>query len=123
FRELVRRHEGAVARVALAMLGPGDEADDVGQETFVQLCRSLHRFRGDASVRTYVTRIAINRSVDVLRQRRRTRGWLRLDASDHTAIPEALIVPPRNETDGDDDRAAVRRAIDTLDANHRAVVI
>src|SRR4051794_5516031 len=39
FRAIVERHESAIARTVTAMLGPGDEADDVGQETFVRLFR------------------------------------------------------------------------------------
>ena len=48
------------------MLGPGDDADDAGQETFIRLYRSLDRFRGEASLATYLTRIAINLSLTAL---------------------------------------------------------
>src|ERR1043165_1196525 len=82
FRELVARHESAVARTVTAMLGPGDDADDVGQETFVRFFKALPRFRGDAEVRTYLTRIAMNLACDALTRRKRRAGWVRLDTSD-----------------------------------------
>src|SRR6266700_3273801 len=78
FHVLVTRHESAVARTVTAMLGPGDDADDVGQETFVRFFGTLRRFRGDAEVRTYLTRIAVNLSCDALERRRKRAGWIRL---------------------------------------------
>ena len=74
FRMLVERYEGRVAATVIGMLGPGQEADDVGQETFIRLYESLDTFRGDAKLSTYITRIAINQSLKALRRRKR---WTR----------------------------------------------
>lgn len=71
FGIIVRRYEGAVAATIIGMMGHGDEADEAGQETMIKLYRSLGRFRGDAELKTYLTRIAINTSLDALRRRRR----------------------------------------------------
>ncbi len=65
FRILVERYEGAVAATVIGMLGHG--AGDVGQEVFVRFYRSLSRFRGEAAVKTYLTRIAINQSLNALK--------------------------------------------------------
>src|SRR3954470_18615872 len=69
WRRLVERHQRTVAAVVVGMLGPGDEADDVGQETFVRFYRSLASFRGEASVRTWLHRIATNLSINALQRR------------------------------------------------------
>src|SRR4051812_20075618 len=63
FRELVERYEPAVASVVVGMLGAGDDADDVGQETFIRFYRALGSFRGEASLKTYLRRIAMNLSL------------------------------------------------------------
>lgn len=123
FRALVDRHEQAVARVVTAMLGSGDDADDVGQETFVRLFRAKTDFRGDAQLRTYLTRIAMNLCCDVLDRRKRQSGWTRLTGSDddddvQLAAPEtadAIEEAERNET--------LRQAVESLDAKHKAVVV
>jgi RNA polymerase sigma-70 factor (ECF subfamily) len=60
FKELIRRHESRVASTVIGMLGNCPEAEDVGQETFIQFYKNLKHFRGDASIGTYLTRIAIN---------------------------------------------------------------
>lgn len=123
FRAIVERHEQAVARVVTAMLGPGDDADDVGQVTFVRLFRAKTAFRGDAQLRTYLTRIAINLSCDVLERRRKQSRWLRLtgggaDEEVRLAAPDTadpVETSERNET--------VRQAVESLDAKHKAVVV
>ena len=71
FGEIVRRYEGVVAATVIGMMGPGGEAEDVGQEVMIKLYRSLDRFRGAARLKTYVTRIAMNAALDALRRRKR----------------------------------------------------
>ncbi len=71
FREILERHQSAVARIVAGMLGNTSEVDDVVQVVFIRFYKTLHQFRGDAACRTYLTRIAINASLDVLRRRKK----------------------------------------------------
>lgn len=71
FKELVRQNEHRVAATVIGMLGNCPETDDMGQETFIRFYRSLGKFRGEASVGTYLTRIAINLSLNELKRRKR----------------------------------------------------
>lgn len=120
-RTLIERYEPQVAATVVGMLGPGDEADDVGQETFVRFYQSLDRFRGDAALGTYLTRIAINLSLNSLeqRKRRRWRFWSRDDDQ----------APPEPSVDGHDEQAtrereqAVQAALAQLKPAFRAVVV
>jgi len=70
FRELIIKYEPQIAGTVIGMLGPGPEAEDVGQETFVRFYRSLPKFRGESSLSTYLTRIAINLCLNALRKRK-----------------------------------------------------
>jgi len=122
FRDLVDRHEPRVAATVIGMLGSGDEAEDVGQETFIRLYRSLARFRGESSLGTYVTRIAINLSLTALKKRKR---WIsRFVSQDETErdLPEASW-DPRGELERKEDVRRVREAVERLAPNHRAVVV
>jgi len=71
YRQLVLRYESRVAATVIGMLGYCPEAEDVGQETFIRFFKSIERFRGDSSVGTYITRIAINLSLNELKKRKR----------------------------------------------------
>src|SRR2546426_24744 len=69
FDELVLRHRLAVYRLAYRLLGNHEEADDVSQEAFLRAYRALPGFRGDASFRTWITRIVINLALSARRAR------------------------------------------------------
>ena len=77
FKELVKILEPVVASTVIGMLGNCQEAADVGQETFIRFYKALKNFRGDSDVKTYVTRIAINLSLNEIKrqQRRNQRRW------------------------------------------------
>jgi RNA polymerase sigma-70 factor (ECF subfamily) len=120
-RELIAIHEASIAQTVTAILGSGDDAEDVGQETFIRFFNALPRFRGDASVRTYLTRIAVNLSIDALKRRKRTLGWLRIGSA-----ADANQIRSPDETDQverEDIQSRVREAVDSLDAGSKAVVV
>ncbi|MGD0678705.1 MAG: RNA polymerase sigma factor [Polyangiaceae bacterium] len=60
FRALYERHRQDVARLVYRMLGPRADLDDVIQEVFVQVHRSLRDFRGQAKFGTWLHRVTIN---------------------------------------------------------------
>ncbi|HWZ42310.1 MAG TPA: sigma-70 family RNA polymerase sigma factor [Candidatus Saccharimonadales bacterium] len=81
FHELMRRHEAAIFRGAMAILGNAADAEDVVQETFLRAFRNLNRFRGEAKFRTWLIQIAVNAARSRLREIRKER-WQPLDAAD-----------------------------------------
>lgn len=60
FDDLVARHRLGIYRLGFRLMGSHEEADDLSQEAFLRAYRGLRGFRGDASFRTWITRIAIN---------------------------------------------------------------
>ena len=122
FRSLVDKYQQAVATTVVSMLGPSADVDDVVQDTFIKCYQSLDRFRGDSSFLTYLKKIAINKSLDVLRRRKRFRGRFlsRDDAKKKLAEPQYDA--------GVDQEAAehaqlVHAAIDKLSPGHKAVIV
>ncbi len=122
FQHLVERYEGQVAATVIGMLGHGPEADDVGQETFIRFYKALDKFRGDARLSTYLTRIAINQSIKALRRRQNwTKRFLsRDDETFHLHLPS---VQEDGMLDERERAALVHKALRTLKPDHRAVVV
>jgi RNA polymerase sigma-70 factor (ECF subfamily) len=60
FTEIFRRHRADVVRLVFRMLGPVPDAEDVIQEVFLQVHRSLGEFRGDAKFTTWLHRVTVN---------------------------------------------------------------
>lgn len=121
FRALVVRFEPVVASVVIGVLGPGDDADDVGQETFIRFHGALAQYRGDASVATYLRRIAMNLSLNALKSRRRRSLRLVSRDQDGTALDE----PPAAAYDAERTEriAMVRDAVRQLGEKQRSVVV
>lgn len=71
FETLVHRYRDRVYRLALGMMHDADEAEEVAQETFLNIFRGLRRFRGESSVGSWVYRVAANACLMRLRGRRR----------------------------------------------------
>jgi RNA polymerase sigma-70 factor (ECF subfamily) len=128
FGVLVDRYERAVAATVIGMLGPGDDADDVGQETFIRFHRALGSFRGDSSLKTYLVHIAMNLSLNALQRRRRSvlRFGSRTERGDEAEalddLPETRLGPDA-DVDAKELQLLVRAAVRRLGEKHRAVVV
>ena len=75
FRPLVQRYQGLAFSVAYRMLGSRADAEDIAQQAFVDAFNALDRFRRTGrrhAFSTWLLRIAVNRSKDVLKSKRRT---------------------------------------------------
>ena len=69
FRALVERHSRAVFRLAHRMTGNPSDAEDVVQDTFLKAYKQLSRFESRANFGTWLHRIAVNCSIDLIRSR------------------------------------------------------
>ena len=121
FRLIVERYIDEVSRTVTGMLGAGLEIDDVVQEVFIKLHRSLHTFRGESTLKTFVVRIAINKSLDALRKRKRMR-WLQPWSHEEPWEPDSGERSDQGITDSED-LLILRQAVDRLPENQRAVVV
>lgn len=69
FASLVRRHQNMVFSIALHMLRSRPAAEDLAQEVFLELYRSLARLESDAHVVSWLRRVASHRCIDEIRRR------------------------------------------------------
>lgn len=60
FDELVRRHQVSIVSLARALTSGSADAEDLAQEVFLRVWRSLRGFRGDSTFRTWLHRVAVN---------------------------------------------------------------
>ncbi len=122
FRALVERYEGLVAATVTGMLGQVPEADDVGQKTFIRFYEALDQYRGEGGVAPYLTRIAINLSLNEIDRRKRRRRRFTSRDTDDARLYEPVVDGAR-ELQRIDEQEQVRRAIEQLDPIHRSVVV
>jgi RNA polymerase sigma-70 factor (ECF subfamily) len=103
----------------IGMLGYCTEAEDIGQETFIRFYKALAKFRGDSSIGTYLTRIAINLSLNELKRRQRRRKRY------HDNPEEKLekVTTSSDSYEREDKKEMVRQAVQKLDPKSRAVIV
>ncbi|MFK7904856.1 MAG: RNA polymerase sigma factor [Chitinophagales bacterium] len=122
FQGLVLRYQQKVAATVVGMLGQSAETDDVGQEVFIRFYKSIEKFRGDASLGTYLTRIAINLSLNEIKRRKRKRLFSFFSTQDEKIqelqIPDNSINQDQRET-----QQMVHQAIQMLDPKFRSIVL
>jgi RNA polymerase sigma factor (sigma-70 family) len=127
FNQLVRLYEGRVYTLCYRMLGDSESAADAAQDAFLSAYRNLRSFRG-GSFRSWMLRIATNTCYDALRARKR-RPTTSLDAaldSDDEATsfdPPDLGESPLDSALRLELGAAIRRGLQLLPADQRAVLI
>jgi RNA polymerase sigma-70 factor, ECF subfamily len=71
FTEIVNKYQSVVAATVIGMLGKNEDAEDVGQDVFIRFYHALDDYRGEASLTTYLTKIAINLSINKLKKNQR----------------------------------------------------
>lgn len=132
FNELVRLYETRVFRLVLRMLGDRAEAEDVAQEVFITVFKSIDGFRGDSKLSTWLYRVATNHCKNRIKYlERRARGKKREfdEIAEHgasesaTMNPQALIARPDQQAEANQIEMIVRRAIGDLEEEHRELVI
>lgn len=118
FRSIVERYEARIAATVYGMLGECPEADDVGQEVFVRFYKALDKFRGDAELGTYLTRIAINLSLNELRRRKR-----QIKLIDTKDIYDRPIADDTADSEYDDLKEHVMEKIELLPPKYKSVLV
>ena len=118
FRTLVERYQSQVAATVIGMLGNGQEAEDTGQETFIRFYQNLRQFRGESSVATYLTRIAMNLSFNKLKKMRKMQFRFR----QHPENVEQTIADPDVKS-YDNTKEIIQEALDQLKPEFRAVIV
>jgi len=123
------RHQKRIYNVAYQYLNSPEEADDITQETFLRAYRNRKNFRGDSKIDTWLTRIAINLCLDVLRKRkiRRIIPWPQSN-TDHGQEQRAQEFPdPSQDIESKaanlDMRNQVFKAMDKLSPQQRSIFI
>jgi RNA polymerase sigma-70 factor, ECF subfamily len=119
FDEIVTRYERRVWAICLRMCGDVEDARDASQDAFITTLRSLGTFRGEAQLSTWLHRVAVNASLDVIRRRTRRRT----ESLDDTIEQASDAAGPDEEADRAHRAAEVHRALKRLAPDHRAVIV
>jgi len=120
FRELYEKHRMAVARLVFRMLAGRGDVEDVIQEVFVQVHRSLKDFRGQSKFSTWLHRVTVN---VVLMHRRAARSRPTYADEPVGDIPHAQQQAPDDDAERRERMRAFGRLLDRLADKKRVVFV
>ncbi len=119
FKSIIMNYQGKIDATVTGMLGFCPEVEDIGQETFIRFFRSIHKFREESSIRTYLTRIAINLSLNELRRRKRQKMMV------HSKKEEKINNFPdaKNSESKEEVHKIVHNGLQKLHPRYRSVLV
>jgi len=132
FRELVAEHRDRVFNLTYRMLGNKAEAEDVAQEVFIAVFKTLDQFREESKLSTWIYRVAVNHCKNRIKYlaRRHQRSHDELDetqlgSSDGPAMSGPPSGPrrPDRQVEGAQLEQLMQEAIAELEEDHRVLVV
>ena len=127
YDELVRRYQERIYATIYHMTANHEDANDLAQETFIKAYQALKSFKGDSSFFTWVYRIAINKTINFLKQRK-NKTHMSLNDLDFNAEHDSDLVAlisektPRREVNLIELQEKLNAAMQKLSEIHRLVV-
>ncbi len=129
FEKLIIKYEKRVYNIAYQMFGNEHDAMDIGQEVFIKVYQSLHKFDNKSAFSTWLHRITVNTCIDAHRNRKKDQqvesidetkkndeGILTKQYMDKGPTPEEAAIKKENIT-------FVREAIDELKEDHKVIIV
>jgi RNA polymerase sigma-70 factor, ECF subfamily len=126
--ELVRDNQRMVYQLSLNLLGDHNEALDLSQEVFLRVFRTIHGFRGQSALRTWIYRIVVNQA------RNRQRWWRRRHRAQQVSLDDHLRdhgdFPEQNDLESPDRllgrkelASRIRAALDCLPFDQKTALV
>lgn len=128
FDELIRRYQERVYATIYHMTSNHEDANDLTQETFLKAYKALRSFKGDSGFFTWVYRIAVNKTINFLKQRKNRHNGYSLNDLDFNAEHDPDLVAlisentPRRDMNLAELQEKLNEAMQKLSDVHRLVV-
>ena len=128
YDQLVRRYQGRIYSLAYNMTSNKQDAEDMVQDVFVKAFSALKNFQGTSSFYTWIYRIAINRTINFLKKRKRKQALSLNDVDEGVERDPAYVELSARESPARDASLSelqekLNKALLTLSEKHRTVVV
>lgn len=128
FKNVVERLQEKVRNTCFRYVNNVEDADDITQEVFIQVYESMNHFREEAQLSTWVYRIAVNKSLDFIRSKKRKKRFAKLTSlfksdENETAIEIPSFETPQKELEDKERKEVLDYAISKLPDNQKTAII
>jgi RNA polymerase sigma-70 factor (ECF subfamily) len=127
FKQLVEHYQHKVVNTCYGFVHHKEDAEDIAQEVFIEVSRSIANFRAESQLSTWIYRIAVTKSLDFLRKQKRQkrlkyiRNRLGLD-NQVEQIPAPQSANPQTILENQERARILQHAVDSLAENQKIAI-
>ena len=126
-KEVVETHQKGIINLCYRFLQNREDAEDTAQEVFVELFRSIGRFRQQCKLSTWIYQIAVSKSLDQIRKKKRKKRLtiiqsILLKENQAEQIPAAWENQPEFQSEKRERLRILQQAIDSLNQNQKIAI-
>ena len=123
FKKLVDQYQSMVLNTCYGFVHNSDDAQDITQEVFIKIYDSIHKFRGDSKLSTWIYRIAVNKSLNYIRANKKRQLISNIESVNHISSDQ-LVVSPESDLEDESIESSERTqilfaAVNSLSKNQR----
>jgi RNA polymerase sigma-70 factor (ECF subfamily) len=125
FKQLVENYQKLVVNTCFGMVHNTEDAEDIAQEVFIEVFRSIQNFRADSKISTWLYRIAVNRSLNFIRDNKRKKWYHSIEdivkgkKQQLSEIQHGNNETPLSEMENSQRARIIHEAIDSLPENQK----
>ena len=127
FKELVGLYQKMVLNICIGYVHNTSDAQDLAQEVFIEIYNKIDSFRSDSKLSTWIYRIAVNKSLNYIRDNKIKKGYLSLSPNNNSSKDIQLPISACEESDyqfeNNERKKRLYTAIDSLPENQRSTFI
>ena len=126
YRQLVKKYQAKLKNVAYGITLDAEESSDIVQDVFLKAYMGIDKFKGDSSLYTWLRRITVNESLNLVRKWKRRLRWQHqpLEREDGSSLDiESEDAGPETNLGSRQVAGALKQALDKLPEKARAVIV
>ena len=127
FKEFIDRYQVRVRNICYRFVNNLEDTEELSQDVFLEIYRSLDSFRGDSKVSTWIHRIAVNKSLDYVRKLKRKKRFGSIKQLLGLAQAESELISPENNNpdkivESKERNMILWQAVESLPENQRVAI-
>ena len=130
FRYIVDKYQKYILNICFRFTHNKETTEDLTQEVFIEVYRSINTFRGDSKFSTWIYRIAVTKSLDYLKSQKRKKRWgiirsflVESDLEKETVFVNDLENNTQKKIENDDRIEVLNRALESLSEKQRTAFV
>lgn len=128
FEELIRGYEKKVFNIVFRIIGNYDDAQDISQDIFVKVFKSIRNFKEKSSFYTWLYRITVNECMDIIKKRKKASVYsldtpIESDGDQITRDIKDSSESPEEKIERKELRSYIEEALNSISHEHRVMII